>query len=105
MIVTSFPSVIKLPLPIGIKKSVSWGTLDFSLYRSSCSRKITGLGFLIEVLSNPFASLAFEGATTIKPGIWENHEMKHWLCWAATLAAAPFGPRKTIGTLISPPDM
>ena len=77
MIVTSSPSAIILPFPIGTIKSSSSGTFIFSLYKSSCSKKITGLGFLIELFNNPFASLAFEGATTNKPGIWENHEMKH----------------------------
>ena len=30
---------------------------------------------------------------------------KHWECWAPTPAAAPFGPRNTIGTEMVPADM
>ena len=33
------------------------------------------------------------------------HAAKFWLCWAATLAAAPLGPRNTIGQCILPPDI
>ena len=33
------------------------------------------------------------------------HALKSCECCAATAAAAPFGPRKTIGTLMSPADM
>eukprot|EP00965_Chrysotila_dentata_P249376 6208869-Pleurochrysis_carterae.AAC.3 len=39
------------------------------------------------------------------PGQCMYHAAKHCECWAATPAAAPFGPRKTIGTLICAPDM
>ena len=32
------------------------------------------MGFRIDDFNKPFASLAFDGATTNKPGIWENLE-------------------------------
>ncbi len=39
---------------------------------------------------------------TFKPGHMAYHEAKHCECWAATPAAAPFGPRKTMGTAKRP---
>lgn len=42
---------------------------------------------------------------TFKPGTCEYHAAKHCECWAATPAAAPFGPLKTIGQLMLPADM
>ena len=40
------------------------------------------------------------GAMTIRPGTCEYQDEKSWLCWAATRAAAPFGPRNTMLDLI-----
>ena len=37
-------------------------------------------------------------ADTFNPGIFPYHAAKHCECCAATPAAAPFGPLKTIGT-------
>ncbi|MPC22820.1 hypothetical protein E2C01_015846 [Portunus trituberculatus] len=35
---------------------------------------------------------------TLSPGQCEYHAPKHWECWAPTPAAAPLGPRNTMGT-------
>jgi len=59
----------------------------------------------IAAFSSPRASSALYGAITLRPGQCAYHAAKHCECWAATPAAAPFGPRKTIGTLICAPDM
>ena len=55
--------------------------------------------------SRPLASAALEGATTFRPGTCAYQDEKHWLCWAATRAAAPLGPRNTIGQPSWPPDI
>jgi len=67
---------------------------------SSFSRNTTGSGSLIAAFSKPLASSAEYGDITLSPGQWLYQAPKHWECWAATPAAAPFGPRKTIGTAI-----
>ena len=51
------------------------------------------------------AARAAGHAPTLRPGHWLNHAAKHCECCAATPAAAPLGPRKTIGQLIWPADM
>lgn len=56
-------------------------------------------------LSRPFASSEFQGATTLRPGQLAYHAAKHCECCAATPAAAPLGPRKTMGDAMSPFDM
>jgi hypothetical protein len=43
--------------------------------------------------------------TTFRPGQWLYHAPKHCECWAATPAAAPLGPLKTMGTLTNPADI
>jgi hypothetical protein len=45
------------------------------------------------------------GPLTLRPGTWAYHAAKHWECWAPTPAAAPLGPRNTIGQEICPADM
>ena len=45
------------------------------------------------------------GRDTFRPGQWAYQAAYSWLCWAATRAAAPLGPRNTIGQPIWPPDM
>lgn len=41
----------------------------------------------------------------MRPGQELYQAAKHWECCAATPAAAPFGPRKTMEQLMSPADM
>jgi hypothetical protein len=53
----------------------------------------------------PRASSASYGTTTLRPGTLLYHAAKHCECCAATPAAAPFGPRNTIGVVIWPADM
>ena len=67
--------------------------------------KITGLSSRIALLSRPFASFGVEGITTTRPGTCTNQLSNACECWAATCAAAPDGPRITIGQRIWPPDM
>ena len=59
----------------------------------------------IAALMSPFASSEFHGETTLSPGTDAYHAAKHCECCAATPAAAPFGPRNTIGTFMFPFDM
>ena len=47
---------------------------------------------------SPLQSSDEYGEMTLSPGQWLYHAAKHWECWAATPAAAPLGPRNTIGT-------
>ena len=67
--------------------------------------KITGLSSRMALFRSPFASLGVEGITTTRPGMWAYQLSKAWECWAATWAAAPEGPRMTMGQRIWPPDM
>ena len=67
--------------------------------------KITGLSSRIALFRSPFASLGVEGITTTSPGMWTNQLSNACECCAATWAAAPDGPRITIGQRIWPPDM
>ena len=46
-----------------------------------------------------------DGRPTFRPGTWLYQAAKHCECWAATPAAAPLGPRNTIGQLMVPADM
>ena len=55
-IVTSFPLLLIRAFPIGTVKLLSIGTSKLSPYRISFSKKITGLGSLIEDFNNPLAS-------------------------------------------------
>lgn len=41
----------------------------------------------------------------MRPGTLARLYAKHYECYAATEAAGPLRPQKTIGTLKSPPDM
>ena len=72
--------------------------MDGATHRSSFSRKTTGLGSRMAAAKRPFASSQLYGERTLRPGTLEYHAAKHCECWAPTPAAAPFGPRKTIGT-------
>ena len=67
MRVMSVPSCLISAFPISISKYSS-GTSPLVPYRPADSANITGLGSLIEDLSNPSASFGLEGATTFKPG-------------------------------------
>ncbi len=67
--------------------------------------KITGLSSRMALFRSPFASLGVEGMTTTRPGMWANQLSNACECWAATWAAAPEGPRMTMGQRIWPPDM
>ena len=67
--------------------------------------KMTGLSSRIALFRSPFASLGVEGMTTTSPGMCTNQLSKACECWAATCAAAPEGPRITMGQRIWPPDM
>lgn len=53
--------------------------------------------------SNPLQSYASYGDKVISPGIFPYIAAKHWECCAATAAAGPFNPRKTIGQWSYPP--
>lgn len=44
-------------------------------------------------------------ARTLSPGTDAYHAAKHWLCCAATPAAAPLAPRNTMGQVTAPADM
>src|SRR5690606_23005710 len=91
--------------PIGRTKSSSLGTSKLWPYRISFSRNTIGFGSRIAALSRPLASAAEYGAITLSPGTWAYQVLNSWLCWAATRAAAPFGPRNTIGQPSWPPAM
>ena len=67
--------------------------------------KITGLSSRIALFNIPFASRGVEGIATTSPGTWAYQLSSAWECWAATWAAAPEGPRITIGQRTWPPDM
>ena len=67
--------------------------------------KITGLSSRIALFSSPFASRGVDGITTTSPGMCANQLSKACECCAATCAAAPEGPRITMGQRIWPPDM
>ena len=56
-------------------------------------------GLLVVILSRA------GGGVTFRPGTWLYQAAKHCECWAATPAAAPLGPRNTIGQLMVPADM
>mmetsp|Transcript_65200 Transcript_65200/g.153964 ORF Transcript_65200/g.153964 Transcript_65200/m.153964 type:complete len:237 (-) Transcript_65200:334-1044(-) len=106
--VTSVPWRITLALPMGTVKSLDMTsslTSNEVPYMISFSSKTTGLGSRMAALSNPLASSASYGERTVKPGQCPYHDAKHCECCAATPAAAPLGPRKTMGTLICPPLM
>src|SRR4051794_19028430 len=103
--VTFVPRRTTLAFPIGKTKSSSLGTGWDVPYKISFSRNITGLGSRIAAFKRPLASAAEYGATTLRPGTCEYQEVKSWLCCAPTLAAAPLGPRNTIGQPIWPPDI
>ena len=64
-----------------------------------------GFGSRMAARSRPFASAADQGATTLRPGTCAYQDAYSWLCCAATRAAAPFGPRKTMGQPSWPPDI
>src|SRR2546422_1758188 len=67
--------------------------------------KTTGFSSRIALLMSPLASCGVAGATTFKPGTWQNHASRLCECWAANWCAAEPGPRITIGTQSCPPDM
>ena len=57
---------------------------------------MTGFGSLIAAFKSPLQSSASYGAIVINPGTFAYILAKHCECWAATAAAGPFKPRKTI---------
>jgi hypothetical protein len=67
--------------------------------------KTTGLSSRIALFRRPFASFGVDGITTTSPGTCAYQLSKAWECWAATWAAAPEGPRMTMGQRTCPPDM
>ena len=100
VMVTSAPARTTLALPIGSTKSGSVGTSKVCPYITSFSRKTIGLGSRMAAFSKPLASAADHG-DDLQAGEWANQLAKHCECWAATRAAAPLGPRKTIGVDLS----
>merc|ERR1712216_981833 len=95
-------------LPMGRTKSsdISSSVISNSFpYEISSSRNTTGLLSRIAAFSKPLASRELYGANVKIPGQELNHAAKHCECWAPTAAAAPFGPRKTMGHPSCPPDM
>merc|ERR1719223_860967 len=104
----SVPSLSIFAFPMGRTKSGASASSDSSNstpYISSFSRNTTGLGSRIAAASRPLASSQLYGERTLRPGTLEYHAAKHWECCAPTPAAAPLGPRNTIGTGDCPPDM
>src|SRR6266567_4234011 len=101
--VTSPPGRFTSACPIGTRCSPS-GTSPLTLYSISPSSTMTGLASRIADLSSPFASAGVAGATTLSPGMCDNHASHAWECCAASCNAAPFGPRNTMGIGICPPD-
>ena len=67
-IVQSDPSRLISATPSGMMKSSSSGTSPLRPYIRSCSMKMTGLSSRIDDFSNPFASAAVDGKTTLRPG-------------------------------------
>lgn len=63
---------------------------------------VPGSSSLMAVFSKPLQSSELYGETTFRPGTEPYQAAKHCECCAATPTAAPFGPRKTIGTLTCP---
>ncbi len=56
-------------------------------------------------LSIPFASAGVAGQITLRPGVFAAKFSGVCECVAPTLVPPFAGPLKTIGTLISPPDI
>ena len=54
-------------------------------------------------LSSPFASYAVAGATTLRPGTWQNHASGFWEWYSPPWTPPPDGPRTTIGQAVCPP--
>src|SRR2546426_3690478 len=50
--------------------------------------KTTGFSSRIALLMSPLASCGVAGATTFKPGTWQNHASRLCECWAANWCAA-----------------
>ena len=48
---------------------------------SASSMNTTGLSSRMAAISMPFASRGVEGITTLRPGMWANHECSALLCW------------------------
>src|SRR5216110_3054650 len=65
----------------------------------------TGLSSRIAVFIRPLASYGPEGNATLRPGTWLTQACSDCECWAAERRVAPRVVRKTIGTLILPPDI
>jgi hypothetical protein len=69
------------------------------------SKITTGLSSRMAVFINPLASYGPEGSATLRPGTWLTQACSDCECWAAERRVAPSVVRKTMGTLILPPDM
>ena len=59
---------------------------------------MTGLLSRIEALRSPFMSAGVPGATTLRPGMWVNHDSKDCECCAADPTPLPAAQRTVIGT-------
>ena len=101
----SVPSFFISPFPKGIIKSGSIGTSPFILYCALYSRKITGLLSLIADFKSPFTSAGVPGATTLSPGILQNHDSSDWECCAADPTPEPAAHLNVTGTCPFPPNM
>src|SRR5919205_1082868 len=80
--VTSLPLRLISATPSGTVYSPV-GTGPLVKYSALCSRKMTGLSSRIADFNKPLASAGVDGVTTFRPGMWQNHASRLWLCWAA----------------------
>lgn len=67
-------------------------------------KKSTGLSSRMAALSRPLQSAAFDGITTLMPGLCTNQASLLWLCCAPTPQPEPVIARVTSGKENWPPD-
>ena len=67
-------------------------------------KQTVSLSRMDEIMS-PLASRGVAGQTTLRPGVLARKFSGVWEWVAPTLVPPLAGPRMTIGTLMSPPDM
>lgn len=97
--VTCFPSLMILAFPIGMTKSLSRAyslISNFYPYKFSFYKNTTTSFDLMAAFKSPLLSSASYGEMVIRPGILAYQAAKHCECWAATAAAGPLRPLKTI---------
>jgi hypothetical protein len=66
---------------------------------------MTGSLSRIEDRNRPRASAGVLGVTTLRPGVWAYQTSRFWEWVAESCWPPPPGVRRTIGTLVCPPNI